>query len=113
MKEQAGIAQEWLQVEVMLRERFGKVPDMEGILYLIGINELGGSPPNTFSKEQKQDLIHVGVCTLLSIEGYYEFLGRDADGWPHFEVVARPEMKGIAEQEAKFRELIIHYFAEH
>lgn len=94
----------------MLKERFGKVPDMEAILFLVGINELGNMPPRKFSKEQKQDLMHIAVCTLLSQLGYYEFIGRDGDGWPHFEEVAHVPAAGIKEQEQLLKECVIRYF---
>ena len=38
-----------------------------------------------FSKEQKQDLMHVGVCALLSRSNYYVYIADDAAGWPHYE----------------------------
>ena len=70
-------------LEAKLVERFGKKPDMEAILFLIGIQEFG-HVRDKFTKEQKQDLMHVAVCTLLSQSGYYEIEGYDDDGWPHF-----------------------------
>jgi len=45
-------------------ERFGKKPDMEAILFLIGIQEFG-QLKEKFTKEQKQDLMHVAVCSYL------------------------------------------------
>ena len=44
---------------------------MEAILFLIGIQEVGDFRTK-FTKEQKQDLMHVAVCSLLSPSGYYE-----------------------------------------
>ena len=103
--------QRWLDTIAMLQERFGKIPDMEGILFLIGLNEQGGGlTPRKFSKEQKQDLMHVGVCTLLCHRGYYEFAGRDGDGWPHFHELLHVEITGIKEQEQLLKECIITYF---
>ena len=102
--------QRWKQVEHFLEDRFGKVPDMEGMLFLVGINELGVLPSRKFSKEQKQDLMHVAVCALLSIDGYYRYEGRDKDGWPHFkEVQPVPKME-LTEQERFLQEHIIAYF---
>jgi hypothetical protein len=93
----------------MLQERFGKLPDMEGMLFLIGLNELG-APDAKFSKEQKQDLMHIAVCSLLCQEGYYEPAGRDADGWPHFHEVARPVFSDLKGQEQLLKECIVRYF---
>jgi len=104
------LAQEWLQVEQLLMERFGKKPDMEGILFLIGVNELGASPANTYTKEQKQDLMHIGVCTLLSTYGYYEFVLRDEDGWPHYKVLKPVPEVTLFEQEYMLKKAIIEYF---
>ena len=102
--------QRWLDTENMLRERFGKVPDMEGILFLIGLNELGAPPEKKFSKEQKQDLMHIAVCTLLCQLGYYEFAGKDDDGWPHFHELDRPAAAGLKEQEKMLKECVVRYF---
>ena len=101
--------QKWKDTEALLHERFGKVPDMEGILFLIGVNELGKLPRRKFSKEQKQDLMHVAVCTLLSQLGYYTFVGRDDDGWPHFNEVL-PVTAAGKEQEQMLKECIVRYF---
>ena len=64
-------------------ERFGKKPDVEAILFLIGLQEIGLSQEK-ISKEQKQDLMHVAICTILSSSGYYIVEGKDQEGWPHF-----------------------------
>lgn len=102
----------WIQVEFMLRERFGKVPDMEAILFLVGVNELGGIPAKKFTKEQKQDLMHVAVCSLLSRRGYYEFIARDDDGWPHYDQLKPVEAEGLQTQERILKECVIEYFDE-
>ena len=71
----------WLRIRHLIKDRFGKesLPDLNAILFLIGIQELGRWKAQ-FTKEEKQDLMHIAVCRLLSYEGYYEFVGRDADG---------------------------------
>lgn len=102
--------QRWLDTQMLMQERFGKIPDMEGMLFLIGVNELGRLPRKKFSKEQKQDLMHVAVCTLLSQLGYYEYVGRDEAGWPHFNELAHVTLKGINEQERMLKECIVRYF---
>ena len=85
----------WWALEAKLVERFGKKPDMETILFLIGIQEFGGAQEK-FTKEQKQDLMHVAVCSLLTPSGYYELEGFDDDNWPHFkQLKALPVMDAI------------------
>jgi hypothetical protein len=102
----------WWKLEEKLMERFGKKPDVETILFLIGIQELGEIKAK-FSKEQKQDLMHVAVCTVLMPSGYYEIEGVDADGWPHFkQLKAMPELNPF-EQEAFLKDHILLYFQNH
>ena len=103
----------WWKLEAKLVERFdGKKPDLETILFLIGIQEFG-QIKEKFTKEQKQDLMHVAVCSLLSQSGYYEVEGVDKDGWPHFkQLKAMPEMHTI-EQENFLKDHILLYFETH
>lgn len=101
----------WEKLRESLAGQFGRKPDVSGIVFLIGHRELG-QLRSKFSKNDKQDLIHVGVCTLLSRVGYYSFIARDEDGWPHYEAVAgMPALSG-KEQENLLKKLIIEYFSE-
>jgi len=103
----------WKKVEAFLEDRFNKLPDMEGILFLIGINELGKDPSRKkWTKEQKQDLMHIAVCKLLSQRGFYEFIGTDADGWPHYEEVMPVSVTGLQGQEQLLKECVIEYFEQ-
>lgn len=54
--------------------------------------------------------MHIAVCTLLESEGYFEFEGRDQDGWPHWKEKTPFSLKGIDEQEAYLVGKIIEYF---
>ncbi len=101
--------QQWKKVEDFLTQRFEKTPDMEAILYLIGINEFG-NPDREFTKEQKQDLMHIAVCSLLSQAGYFKLDSHDEDGWPHYIAVKPVPAGGLGEQEQLLKEQIIAYF---
>ena len=103
------LQQRWWNLEAKLVERFGKKPDLETILFLIGIQEFG-EVREKFSKEQKQDLMHVAVCSLLSQSGYYELERTDEEGWPHFkQLKPMPEMNAF-EQENFLKDHILLYF---
>ncbi len=102
---------DWEEIEARLEQRFGKKPNLQSILFLIGHRELG-QLEHKFSKEQKQDLIHIAVCTLLSRKGYYKYLGKDKDGWPHFVFTNEKNNLNHKEQENLLKEEIIHYFKE-
>lgn len=101
---------EWLRIKHLLVERLGleKMPDLNAVLVLIGIRELGVFETK-FSKEEKQDLMHVAVCTILE-DIYYEFEGMDADGWPHWKPIKKVQQQGVRAQENLLKEQIIHYF---
>ena len=104
---------EWLKVRHYIKDTFQRdsLPDLNAILFLIGIQELGRWKQN-FSKEEKQDLMHIAVCSLLSLEGYYEFAGRDADGWPHWKQLRPFTMQGLKTQEEFLKEKVIEYFKQ-
>ena len=104
---------EWLRVRHLVKDQLNKkeLPNVNAILFLIGIQELGRWKPE-FTKEEKQDLMHIAVCRLLSYDGYYEFVGRDADGWPHWENLKPVKITGVKDQEQLLKEFIIRYFKE-
>lgn len=104
---------EWLRVQHIIKKTTGHktLPDLNGILFLIGIQELGRWKKD-FSKEEKQDLMHIAVCRLLSYDGYFEFVGRDADGWPHYERLSAPKVEGLETQEYYLKTQVIRYFKE-
>ncbi len=103
--------QRWQSLEAMLTERFGKLPNMEALLYLIGMNEFQGRTPKyKFSKEEKQDLMHIAVCTVLSKGGYYRLEGKDDEGWPHFQELKPVPETTLEGQELLLKEHILEYF---
>jgi hypothetical protein len=82
---------------------------MDTILFLIGIQELG-ELREKFTKEQKQDLMHVAVCSVLQSSGYYEIAGVDEDGWPHFRPLKHLPPMSLKEQEDFMKDHILLYF---
>ena len=104
---------EWLKVRHIVKQSFGKpvLPDLQAILFLIGLQELG-SVRTEFSKEEKVDLMHIAVCSLLSRRGIYEFVGRDEEAWPHYQQVSSIDADGVENQEVVLKECIIEYFKE-
>lgn len=105
---------EWLRVRHYVKDALGKenLPDLQSILFLIGIQEYGQWDGETqFSKEEKQDLMHIAVCTLLEEDGYFSFKGRDQDGWPHWNEIKAFDITGVKGQAGYLKEKIIAYFA--
>jgi len=99
----------WLKLNNLIKEQFNIQPDLEGILMLIGVQELGQGPQK-FNKEQKQDLMHIAVCTILSTSGYYKMDGKDKDGWPLFTQLKPTPPYGSEEQENFIKDHILMYF---
>ena len=99
----------WQQVQDKLYKRFGRIPDLQTITYLIGHRELGQNRIE-FTKEEKEELMHVGVCTLLAQRDMYRFDYLDQDGWPHYQKNPNvPHFDG-KEQEDLLKAMIIEYF---
>ncbi len=105
---------EWLRVRHFIKDRLNRkeLPDLNAILFLIGIQELGRPVTEKFTKEEKQDLMHIASCRLLAQDGYYNFEGLDQDGWPHYELIRPFTLKGAKEQEQYLNKMIVSYFQE-
>lgn len=99
----------WNETVSRISASFGEKLDYAAILFLIGVQELG-KDFQTFKKDQKVELMHVGICSLLVPYGYYEFIGRDEDGWPHFERSSNLPPLTPVEQELLVRKAIVKYF---
>lgn len=101
----------WQNLQKKLADLLGKRPDTNAMLFLVGIQELGRGFGN-FSKEEKQDLMHIATCKLLEPLGYYKYVGNDADGWPHYENLQELPPLDLKEQESLLRIQAIEYFEE-
>lgn len=102
----------WWALEAKLVQRFNKKPDMEAILFLIGIQELG-QMKEKYTKEQKQDLMHIAICSLFAQSGYYELEKKDDDGWPHFRQLKSLPVLSPIQQENFMKDHILLYFETH
>jgi len=103
----------WNVVVEKLSQQFadGDTLDLDAIIYLIGIQELG-QLHRKFKKDEKVNLMHIAICRLLEPYGYYEFDFFDDQGWPHYKVKAElPNLKA-GEQSVLMKEAIVNYFLE-
>jgi hypothetical protein len=100
----------WQRLLESLNRNLGKKPkDLNGVLFLIGVQELGKGSKH-FSKEEKQDLLHIAICKVLSLAGYYELDGLDKDGWPHWKLIKKMPHFDLLEQEKLLKMHVIEYF---
>ena len=103
--------QGWKVAMQKMEDRFEQPIDVQAALFLIGLNELGQGPKK-LGKDQKIDVIHIAVCSLLEPYGYYVYEGKDKDGWPHFSrSETLPKLKA-EEQERLMKEAVISYIQE-
>jgi hypothetical protein len=104
------LERKWSALMGDLQNIIGKRPkDLNGVLFLIGVQELGHGT-KIFSKEEKQDLMHIGICKVLSLSGYYELEGLDKDGWPHWTLVKKLPHFDLLEQERLLKMHVLEYF---
>ena len=102
---------QWNYLVKELTQQFseGDVLNLDGIIYLIGVQELGQGK-KLFKKDEKVNLMHVAICKLLEPYGYYEFDFFDKDGWPHYKILTDlPNLKP-GEQTVLMKEAIVNYF---
>ncbi len=99
----------WQETLETASKNFGEKLDYSAILLLIGLQELGIFDLK-FKKDQKLELMHIAVCTLLEPYGYYEFEGRDVDGWPHFTKKENLPVLSPGDQEILLKKAIMKYF---
>ena len=100
--------EEWNQTVAFFEERFGEGIELDGILFVIGVHELGQGF-KIFEKDEKLNLMHIAVCTLLGPLGYFKKTHLDADGWPHFERSDNLPELSKKDQENLLKQAIITY----
>jgi hypothetical protein len=103
------IEQRFQQILSGLEKEFGEKPDLPTIIFLVGAQELNKGFVK-LSKQEKLEVMHIGVCVLLTPFGYYRPLGRDPEGWPHFETVQKlPPLDG-KQQQYLLKQAVVDYF---
>ena len=109
-KKDLDLEKKWNSLLKGLEKSVGKKPkDLNSVLFLIGIQELGQGAKR-FSKEEKQDLMHIAICKVLSLSGFYHLEGIDEQGWPHWKLAKKLPHFDLLEQEKLLKMHIIEYF---
>ncbi|MBD1397425.1 hypothetical protein H9Q13_09630 [Pontibacter sp. JH31] len=107
--ESSNLEHRWTNLRASMMKTFGKKPDLNAILFLIGIQELGKGITN-FTKEEKQDLMHIATCKVFSLSGYYELEQVDEEGWPHYRSIKPIPFANLKEQDRMLKWHILEYF---
>ncbi len=85
--------------------------ELDGIVYLVGVQELGNFH-RKFKKDEKVNLMHIAICRLLEPYGYYDFDFFDEDGWPHYKIKEQLPPLKAGEQSVLMKEALVNYFME-
>ncbi|RKR14979.1 hypothetical protein CLV91_1061 [Maribacter vaceletii] len=107
------LKERWKDLVEKLSKQFadGDTLDLDAIIYLVGIQELG-QYDKKYKKDEKLNLMHIAICRLLEPYGYYKFDFFDEEGWPHYIVVEELPALKAGEQSVLMKEAIVGYFLE-
>jgi len=107
------LKERWEDLVRKLSNQFadGDLLELDAIIYLVGVQELGQLHRN-YKKDEKINLMHIAICRLLEPYGYYEFNFFDAEGWPHYTVKEELPTLKAGEQSVLMKEAIVQYFVE-
>ena len=113
MSRDTQLKERWEKLVTILSDQFsqGEDLDLDAIIYLIGVQELG-QIHREFKKDEKLNLMHIAICRLLEPYGYYEFEFFDDEGWPHYKVKEELPPLKAGEQSVLMKEAIVNYFLE-
>lgn len=105
------LKEKWEKLVKDTSARFGdgEELDLDAIIFLVGVQELGMGF-GKFKKDEKLNLMHIAICRVLEPYGYYEYEGRDPDGWPHYRIVEQLPALKPGEQSLLMKEALVRYF---
>src|SRR5262245_60849152 len=101
----------WQRVLDFFKQDLGERPDLQSVIFLIGVQELGMGH-REFKKDEKMNVMHIAVCRLLEPYGYYRYDGIDGDGWPHYEALKQLPYLEEKEQQELMKRAIVEYFRD-
>ncbi len=107
------LKERWEVLVEKLSQQFsdGDPLEIDGIIYLVGVQELG-KLHRTFKKDEKVNLMHIAICRLLEPYGFYDFDYFDEEGWPHYKVKEQLPPLKAGEQSVLMKEALVTYFLE-
>ena len=113
MSRDTQLKERWEKLVNILSDQFsqGEDLDLDAIIYLIGVQELG-QIHREFKKDEKLNLMHIAICRLLEPYGFYEFDFFDEERWPHYKVKEELPPLKAGEQSVLMKEAIVNYFIE-
>ncbi len=107
----SSVRERWPQLQEWTRRRFGKRADVEGVLFLIGLQELGRGAAPDLDKARKEQILLEGTFCAFETLGYYERTGIEDNGhWIWEQRKSMPADLTKAEEEVMLRQAALAYF---
>ena len=104
----------WQRLQGWMRRRFGKEAGIEGILFLVGVQDQGRGFEPELDKDTKEALVMAGTYCVFETLGIYERVGMEADGqWVWQRRIDHPPGLSVDQQETLLRTAILAYFENH
>jgi len=111
-EDDAALKARWDVLIVRLADRFQRTPDIEALLFLIGIQSVGRGYEPELPKERKQSLIMEGSYLAFETLGVYSRVGMERNGfWIWEKNFDLPKMS-VEDQEKLLQIGILNYFDE-
>jgi len=105
----SNLEKQWELLLNNLGSKKGEIPNLNTILFIIGLQELN-LEIDCLTKDQKLEVIHVGLCAIFVSPGYYKLIGRDQDGWLHFKQLKKFPNLNNEDQENSIKQAIMNYY---
>ena len=106
---QPSFREQWDEFLLKTGKYFNVLPNDEFLLFMIGIQE-SGKGFDSFSKQEKTDLISLGICKVLELGGYMQQSGHDSEGWPLFISIKPHQPMPPMQYQKLMRQGIMDYF---
>jgi hypothetical protein len=102
----------WDSLVSEISTRFGRKPDIDSLLFLIGVQSVGRGYEPDIPKERKQSLIMEGSYLAFETIGVYQRVGMERNGfWIWQKNFDLPELT-VDEQEKLLQVGILNYFEQ-
>jgi len=93
-----------------MESRFGRKPDIEALLFLIGVQSVGRGYEPDLPKERKQSLIMEGSYLAFETLDVYARVGMERNGFFIWEKIVDLPKLSVDDQEKLLRIGILNYF---
>ena len=78
--EGSGLEARWAQLQQWALRHYGRIPDVQGLLFLIGLRELGQGYVPDLDKRRKEHIVMEGIYCALAALGHYARVGIEGNG---------------------------------